>query len=55
MASFIGLLIDFCICGANLDTIRITDKKLLRFTLSKLGQVLHIDKTGFLMPSFMYI
>ena len=30
-----------------IDTIWITDKKLLHFRLSKLGQILRIDNTGF--------
>ena len=30
-----------------LDIIQITDKKLLHFKLSKLGQMLCVDKTGF--------
>ena len=30
-----------------LDIITITDKKLLHFKLSKLGQILSADKTGF--------
>ena len=34
-----------------LDTIRITDKKLLHFKLSKLGQILCVDKTGFPMQA----
>ena len=48
--SFIELLMDFCIFDDILDTIRITDKKLLQFKLSKLGQILCVDKTGFLRP-----
>ena len=36
---------DFCIYDENLDTIQLTDKKLLHFKLSKSGQILHVDKT----------
>ena len=51
-ASFIESLIDFCIYDDILDKIQpITDKKLLHFKLSKLGQILCVDKTGFLSPS----
>ena len=35
----------------TLDTIQITDKKLLHVTLSKLGQILRVDKTCFPRPS----
>ena len=31
----------------NLSTIWFTNKKLLHFKLTKLGQILHVDKTGF--------
>ena len=34
----------------TLDTIGITDKKLLQFKLSKSCQILHVDKTGFPRP-----
>ena len=41
-----------------LDTIQITDKTfylhLLHFKLSKLGQILHVDKTGFPRPGHIY-
>ena len=33
-----------------LDMIQITDKKLLHFKLSKLGQILRVDKTCFPRP-----
>ena len=36
--SFIELFMDFCMYDDILDTILITDKKLLHFKLSKLGQ-----------------
>ena len=48
-ASFIKFLMDFCTYDI-LDTIWITDKKLLHFKLSKLGQILHVNKTGFPVP-----
>ena len=37
---------DFCIYDDMLDTIQITDKKLLHFKFSKLGPILHVDKTA---------
>ena len=49
--TFIEFPMDFCIYNDILDTNRITDKKLLHFKLSKLGQILHVDKTGFPRPS----
>ena len=36
-------------------TILITDKNLLQFEVSKLGQILGVDKTGFLRPSHIYM
>ena len=36
------------------DTIWSTDKKLLHFKLSKLGQILHVDKTGSPRPGHKY-
>ena len=36
-------------------TMLITDKKLLYFKPSKLGQVLCVYKTGFLWPGLIYI
>ena len=47
--TFIELLIDFCIIDDILDVTLITD--LLHFRLSKSGQLLHVDKTGFPRPS----
>ena len=38
-----------------LDTIQITDKKLLHFKLSKSGQILHVDKTCFPRPSHILL
>ena len=38
-----------------IDTIWITDKKLLHFKLSKSGKILRVDKTGFPSPSLLYI
>ena len=45
--SVIEFLTNYCIYGDILDTIWITDKKLLHFELSKLGQILRVDKIGF--------
>ena len=52
----------FCMCYAKsiscidiLDTTLITDKYLLPFKLSKLGQILHVDKTGFLRPGNVFL
>ena len=48
--SYIEFLMDFCIYDDILATILITDKKLLHFKLSKSGQILRVDKTGFPGP-----
>ena len=48
--SFIEFHMDFCIHDDMLDTIWITYKKLLYFKLSKSGQILCVDKTGFSRP-----
>ena len=45
--NFIEFLKDFCIYDDILDKIQTTTKKLLYFELSKLGQILHVDKTCF--------
>ena len=37
-----------------LDTILITDKMFVHFKLSKSGQILRVDKTGFPRPSHIY-
>ena len=37
-----------------LDTIQLTDKKLLHFKLSKSGQILRVDKTCFPRPSHIF-
>ena len=42
--SFNEFLKDLCIYDDILDTILITEKKLLHFLLSKLGQILSVDK-----------
>ena len=52
--SFIEFLMDFCIYDNILNTIWITDKKLLHFKLSKSGQILHVDKTCFPRPGHIY-
>ena len=48
--SFIEFLMDFCTYNDILDAIWTTDNKLLHFKLSKSGQILCVDKTGFPMP-----
>ena len=48
--SFIEFFMDFCIYDEILNTICITDKKLLHFELSKSSQILSVDKTGFPRP-----
>ena len=45
---------DLCIYDDKLDTILITDKKLLHFKHSKSGQILRVDKTGFPRPSHIF-
>ena len=50
--SFIEFLMDLYIYDDILDIIQITINKLLHFTLSKLGQILHVDKTDFPRPSY---
>ena len=42
---------DFYIYDDILDTIQITDKTLLHFKLSKSGQIVRVDKTGFPRPT----
>ena len=37
-----------------LDTIQVTDKKLLHFKFSKSGQILSVDKTCFSRPGHIY-
>ena len=53
--SFIEFFMDFCTYDGILDTMYITDMKLLHFTLSKLGQILRVDKTCFPRPGHIYI
>ena len=48
--TLIDFLIDFYMYNDILDTILITDKKLLHFKLSKSGQILCVDKTCFPRP-----
>ena len=50
---FIEFLMDFCIYDDIFVAIWITDKKLLHFKLSKSGQILHVDKTGFLRHNYI--
>ena len=44
--SFIEFLMDFCTYDDILHTIWITDRKLLHFKLSKLGQILRLVYPG---------
>ena len=53
ICGFIEFLMDVCIYNDILDTIWITDKKLLHFKLSRSGQILCVDKIGFPGPSQM--
>ena len=48
--SFIEFLMDVCIYDNIFDAIRIANKKLLHFKLSKSGQIQHVDKTCFPWP-----
>ena len=52
--NFIEFLMEYCIYDDILDMMQITDKKLLYFKLSKLGQILYVDKTCFPRPSHIY-
>ena len=40
-----------CIYDKIFDTLLIKEKQLLHRTVSKLGQILRVDKAGFLRPS----
>ena len=48
--NFIEFLMDVCIHDDMLDTIQFIQIKKLHFKLSKLGQILCVDKTGFPRP-----
>ena len=52
--TFIEFHMDFNKYDDILDTIRMTDKNLLHFELSKLGQILCVDMTGFLRPGHIF-
>ena len=52
--NLIEFLMDFCIYDDILDTILITDKKLLHFKLSKSGHILCVDKTCFPRAGHIY-
>ena len=54
LVNFIEFLMDICIYGDIFDTIQITDKMLLHVKLSKSGQILHVDKTCFPRPGYIY-
>ena len=51
--TFIAFLMDSCIYVNILDTMRITNKKLLHFKLTKSHQILHVGKTGSPRPSYI--
>ena len=53
----IKFLMDLCMAIYDdiVDAIMITDEKLVHFTLSKSGQILHIGKTSFPLPSHTYV
>ena len=53
--NFIKFLMDCCISDDILDTIQITDRKLLYVKLSKSGQILRVGKTCFPRPSHIYL
>ena len=53
--TFIEFVMDFCLYDDILDTIQITDKKLLHFELTKSGKILHVDKTCFPRPGHICI
>ena len=53
--SFIEFLMDFCIHDEILDTLLVTNKKVLHFKLSKSGQISHVDKTCFPRPGHIFI
>ena len=48
--SFGEFLMECCTYDEGFVTILIKDLKLLHYQVPKLGQVLHVDKTGFLRP-----
>ena len=52
--SFIEFLMDYCTYDDILDNIWITDKSYC-ILISKAGQILHIDKTGFPRPGHIYM
>ena len=53
--SFIEFLMDVCIYDDIVDIIHTKLKKLLYFKLSKSGEILHVDKTGFpRLSQFLY-
>ena len=52
---FIAFHMDFGTYDDIIDTIWIIDKKLLHFKLTKLGQILRVDKTGFPRPGHICI
>ena len=52
---FIKFFMEFCTYDDILDTIWITDRKLLHFKLSKSGQILSVDKTGVPRLSHIFI
>ena len=51
----IEFLMNFYIYVDVIDAIHATDKKLFHFKLSKLGQILHVNKTCFPRPSHILL
>ena len=53
--SFIEIPMNFCIYDKiHITMIKSKKINLLHFKLSKLGQILHVHKTGFLRPTHIY-
>ena len=51
--SFIEFIMECCIYDDIFVAILVKDKKLLHFEVSQLGQILRVDKTGFLRPGYI--
>ena len=55
-ASFIEFIMECCIYDDDIVVaILVKDKKLLHFEVSQLGQILRVDKTGFLRPGYKLV
>ena len=53
--SCIEFLMESCICDESFVTILMKDKKLLHFKISKLHQILHVDKTKLVFSGQLHI